>query len=85
LKSTVIAVDLAKNVFEIAVSVQAGKIRERKRVSRKTFLSCFGKRQPAVVLLEACGTAHHWARKVKALGAKRRLGVRCSHGVRGHL
>jgi transposase len=67
-KSTVIAVDLAKNIFEIAVSAQPGKIRERKRVSRKTFLSFFGKRQPATVLLEACGTAHHWARRVKALG-----------------
>ena len=67
MKSTVIAVDLAKNVFEIAVSVQPGKVRERKRLSRKKFLDFFAQRQPAFVLLEACGTSHFWARRLKEL------------------
>jgi hypothetical protein len=83
MKSTVIAVDLAKNIFEIAVSAQPGKIRERKRVSRKTFLSCFGKRQPATVLLEACGSAHHWAGSVATPGAKRRLASAVATGLEG--
>jgi transposase len=66
LKPTTIAVDLAKSVFEIAVSDRPGRIRERHRLSRARFVRFFA--QPALVLLEACGSAHHWARELTALG-----------------
>ncbi len=65
---TTIAVDLAKNVFEIAVSDHPGKVRERKRLSRAKFLAFFAERQPAQVLLEACGSSHYWAREIAKLG-----------------
>jgi transposase len=65
---TRIAVDLAKTVFEIAVSEQPGHVVERHRVSRVRFLSFFAQRQPATVVMEACGSAHHWARQLEALG-----------------
>ena len=68
MQSTTIAVDLAKNVFEIAVSRQPGKVAERHRVSRARLLPFFAERQPAVVLLEATGSAHYWGRQLRGLG-----------------
>jgi transposase len=68
MQSTLIAVDLAKNVFEIAVSRKPGKVAERHRLTRARFLEFFAERQSAVVLLEATGTAHHWGRRLRELG-----------------
>ncbi len=68
LQSTTIAVDLAKNVFQVAVSRHPGKVAESHRLSRTKFLRFFAQRQPALVLLEACGTAHFWARQLQELG-----------------
>jgi transposase len=68
MKSTIIAVDLAKSVFQIAVSRHPGKVAESHRLSRSKFLRFFAERQPAVVLLEACGTAHYWGRQLEGLG-----------------
>jgi transposase len=65
---TIIAVDLAKSVFEVAVSSQPGKIDERHRLSRQKFPDFFVNRPPATVLMEACGSAHYWARKIEGLG-----------------
>ena len=66
--TTTIAVDLAKNVFQIAVANKPGRIAEDHRLTRAQLLRFFAQRQPATVLLEACGTAHHWARQLAALG-----------------
>jgi hypothetical protein len=44
MKHTTIAVDLAKNVFEIGVSEQAGKVSEQLRVSRPKLVSFLAKR-----------------------------------------
>jgi transposase len=68
MKSTTIAVDLAKNVFQVTVSHYPGKVAETHRLSRGQFLRFFAERQPALVLMEACGTAHFWGRKIQALG-----------------
>jgi len=68
MKSTIIAVDLAKSVFQVAVSHHAGKVAESQRLARSKFLRFFAERKPAIVLLEACGTAHYWARQLEKLG-----------------
>jgi len=68
MQSTVIAVDLAKTVFEIGVSHQPGKVLERHRVSRKLFPRFFAERPPATVVMEACGSASYWARRLRELG-----------------
>ena len=60
MKSTTIAVDLAKNVFQVAVSHHPGKVAESHRLSRSQFLVFLAERQSALVLMEACGTAHFW-------------------------
>ena len=68
MKDTTIAVDLAKNVFEIAISREAGKVSKQLRVSRPKLVSFFAKQSAATVLLEACGSAHFWARTLRRLG-----------------
>jgi len=65
---TTIAVDLAKNIFEIAVSTHPGKITKRHRLSRPKFERFFAEHLPATVLFEACGSAHHWARTLSTMG-----------------
>lgn len=72
-KSTTIAVDLAKSVFEVAVSDRPGRVGERQRLNRPALLPYFAQREPATVLLEACGTAHFWARELEGLGHRVRL------------
>ena len=68
MEHTTIAVDLAKNVFELAVSDRPGRVRERHRLPRAQFRRFFAQRAPATVLLEACGSAHYWGRELQGLG-----------------
>jgi transposase len=64
----VIAVDIAKTVLEIAISRRPGRVEKRQRLSRSRFMRFFAQQQPAAVLLEACGSAHYWARRLQELG-----------------
>ncbi len=66
--STTIAVDLAKSVFEIAVSHSPGRVHQRRRLSRARFLDFFAQQPPATILLEACSSSHYWARQLQQLG-----------------
>ena len=68
MKDTTIAVDIAKDVFEIAVSPEPGVVSETHRVSRKKLLSFFANRPAATVVMEACGSSHHWGREITKLG-----------------
>ena len=68
--STTVAVDLAKNVFELAVADSEGKIGERLRLNRARFSSFFVHRAPCRVLMEACGSAHYWARRIGTHGTQ---------------
>jgi len=68
MNTTHIAVDLAKSVFQIAVSHSPGRVAEDHRLSRARFRSFFLHRPPSHVLMEACGSAHHWGREIQALG-----------------
>src|SRR2546422_6977255 len=73
MEHTTIAVDLAKSVFQIAVSHQPGRVDEERRLSRDRFLPFFAQQPPAIVLLEACGSAHYWARQLQPFGHSVRL------------
>ena len=76
MQSTTIAVDLAKSVFEVAVSRRPGKVEERHRLTRKRFSLFLAQQAPATVVMEACGSAHFWAREVQVRGHE----VRCARG-----
>jgi transposase len=73
MNATTVAVDLAKNVFELAVADRHWKIVERRRLTRGQFQCWFANRAVAQVVMEACGSAHHWARWLMALGIEVRL------------
>ena len=68
MKDTTIAVDIAKDVFEIEVSPEPGVVTEKHRVSRKKLVSFFANRQAATVVMEACGSSHRWGREINKLG-----------------
>src|SRR5438132_10165770 len=68
MKNTLVAVDLAKSVFEIAVSHQPGKVSLRRRLSRDGLPKFFTQLPPATIIMEACGSAHYWGRRIEELG-----------------
>ena len=63
-----IGVDLAKNVFQVHGVDSAGKVVIIRQLRRKQVIDFFSKIPPCLVGMEACGTAHHWAREVSKLG-----------------
>jgi len=67
---TRIAVDLAKSVFELAVSDRPGRVVRRERLPRSQFLAFFAQQPAATVVMEACGSAHYWGRRIEQLGHK---------------
>jgi transposase len=73
MNTTTVAVDLAKSVFELAVSDGQGRVTERKRLSREAFSRFFINRPPCRIVMEACGTAHYWARTFVGLGHEVKL------------
>src|SRR6201990_727116 len=68
-----IGVDLAKNVFQVHGVDSAGKVVITRQLRRKQIIEFFSKIPPCLVGMEACGTAHHWAREVSKLGHTVRL------------
>lgn len=66
--SRTVAVDLAKSVFQVAVANHSGRIVERQRLSRSECAALFRALPPTHVVMEACGSAHHWGRLAQQLG-----------------
>jgi len=67
-----IGVDLAKSVFQIH-SIDEDGVVVRKRLSRNKFCEFFVNHQPALIGMEACSGAHHWARLFQSFGHEVRL------------
>ena len=72
--ATTVAVDLAKDVFEVAIANRASRIVDRRRLTRRQFETFLdGLAAGTTVVMEACGTAHHWGRRGQARGLHVRL------------
>jgi transposase len=71
--ATMIGLDIAKNVFQVHGEDAAGNPVLRKRLGRASVEAFFARLPPAVIGIEACGTSHHWARTLGALGHTVRL------------
>ena len=71
--ATTVGVDLAKNVFELAISEGPGRPLRRERLSRARFARFFANLPPSLIVMEACGSAHHWGRHLQRLGHEVRL------------
>lgn len=70
---TTIGLDIAKNTFQVHGVDQRGETVLRKRLRRKDVVSFFATLAPCVVGIEACGTAHHWARQIRSVGHEAKL------------
>lgn len=68
-----IGVDLAKNVMQLHGVDAAERVVVRKAVSREKFLEWFANREPCVIAMEACSSAHFWARRLREMGHDVRL------------
>lgn len=68
MSTVTIAVDLAKNVFEIAGANASGTIIERRRMTRPQFERFWLSQPRCRVAMEACASAHFWARHLIGLG-----------------
>ena len=65
---TTVGLDLAKNVFQIHGIDPTGREIIRRQLRRPDVLKFFASLPPCLVGMEACATAHHWAREIIALG-----------------
>ena len=68
-----IGLDIAKSVFQVHGVDVDGAVVIRKRVSRAKVLEFFSTLPPCLVGIEACPSAHHWSRRLQALGHTVRL------------
>ena len=70
---TTIGLDIAKNVFQVHGIDAAEKVVVRKQLRRGQMMKFFAVLPPCLVGMEACATAHYWARELTRLGHEVRL------------
>ena len=70
---TTIGLDLAKHVFQVHGVDAAGDVVLKRRLRRREVRTFFAGLKPCLVGMEACATAHFWAREIRALGHEVRL------------
>jgi len=68
MKITTVGIDLAKLVFQIHGVDERGKVGVRKQLKRADMSSYFVNLAPCLIGMEACGSAHYWARKLEGYG-----------------
>ena len=73
MNATTVAVDLAKSVFQLAIADEQWHIIGRERLTRGQFERWFANREVKRVIMEACGSAHHWGRWLRARGIEATL------------
>jgi transposase len=70
---TTVGLDLAKHVFQVHGIDQDGQVLIRRQVRRSEVIGFFRRLPPCLIGMEACSTAHFWARELAALGHEVRL------------
>lgn len=66
---TIVGLDLAKRVFQVHGATAGGGVAFRKKLSRGQLLAFFSSLPSCIVAMEACATAHYWAREIGSLRA----------------
>ena len=69
----IVGVDLAKNVFQVHGAAADWSVLFRKKLTRPQFTRFMAEQPPCRVAMEACASAHHWARQMKQQGHEVRL------------
>lgn len=72
-KVSTIGIDIAKNVFQVHGIDVEGSVVVRRQLRRGQMMAFFRKLSPCLVGIEACATAHHWARQLIELGHEVKL------------
>jgi transposase len=73
MKTRTFGLDLAKRVFQVhSVDMETGEI-ERRQLKREQLVTFFANQAPALIAMEACGSAHYWARRFASFGHQVRL------------
>jgi transposase len=70
---TTIGLDIVKNVFQVHGTGEEGQVLLRRKVRRDQLLTLLSGLEPCLIGMEACATAHHWARELEALGHQVKL------------
>ena len=70
---SVVGLDLAKNVFQVHALESEGQVVVRRSLRRGAVLKFFGELPACLVGMEACASAHCWARELSAMGHTVRL------------
>src|SRR2546423_7919761 len=70
---TTIGLDIAKNVFQVHGIDATEKVVVRKQLRRGQVMKFFEPLPPCLIGMEACATAHYWARELTKLGHEVRL------------
>lgn len=73
MKAITLGLDIAKDVFQVHGEDASGKAVLQKRLRRSQVLKFFAKLEPALIGIEACGSAHYWGRELRSLGHEVRL------------
>lgn len=73
MESIMIGIDIAKSVFHLHGVSPGGEVVIRRKLSRGKVLKYLGAQPHGVVAMEACGSAHYWAREIIGLGHEVRL------------
>lgn len=66
-KAITIGIDLAKSVFQVHGVDTEGRVVLKRQLKRKDMIAFFAKLESCLVGMEACGTAHYWARELRKL------------------
>ena len=72
-QAVTIGLDIAKSVFQVHGVDESGAVMVRRQVRRAQLLAFFAKLPSCLIGIEACATAHHWARELTKLGHQVRL------------
>jgi transposase len=70
---SVLGIDIAKQVFHVVGMDDSGHVVLRKRLARSALLSFIANVPPLRIGMEACGSAHYWARRFREHGHEVRL------------
>ncbi|MER8634503.1 IS110 family transposase, partial [Mesorhizobium opportunistum] len=70
---SIVGLDLAKRVFQVHAAGSDGAVVLRRKLSRGQVLAFFTELSKCIVAMEACATAHYWAREIGKLGHEVRL------------
>ena len=72
-KITTLGIDLAKSVFQLHGVDTEGRVALRRQLRRSQMLGFFPRLPSCLIGIEACASAHYWARELNKFGHEVRL------------